>query len=412
MLIMKILVYAINYAPELISTGKYTSEMCEWLSARGHEVRVITAQPYYPDWKVFDGYKAWCYRTEIINNVRVMRCPLWVPSKPTGRGRIFHLLSFAVSSFFRLITQITWRPDVIFFVEPSIFCFPNAFLFSKLTGAVPVLHIQDFEVNAAFELGILKSQLIRKILTKFEGYFIKKCKLVSTISPNMQKKLLKIRVHGSKAIFSPNWVDTDLIKPLAGSGKLRKDLNLSDKDIVCFYSGNFGKKQGLEIIIDAADKLKDKQHLVFVIGGAGPYKEKLQQLVSARKITNIIWLPLQPLSRLNELLNLADIHLLPQRKEAADLVMPSKLGCMLASGRPIIATALPNTQLYNIVENTGQVTIPGDVTSFVVAIEKLAGDFEYRRKMGENARKYAEDNLNKEDILNEYEQRLKNLIEG
>ena len=408
---MKILVYAINYAPELISTGKYTSEMCEWLSARGHEVRVVTAQPYYPDWKIFDGYKAWCYKTEIINNVKVMHCPLWVPHKPTGLGRIFHLLSFAISSFFRLITQITWKPNIIFFVEPSVFCFPNAFLFSKLTKAIPILHIQDFEVNAAFKLGILKSQLMRKILTMFEGYFIKKCKLVSTISPNMQKKLLKMGVPEDKAVFFPNWVDIDLIKPLAGSSKLRKDLNLSDKDIICFYSGNLGKKQGLEIIIDAADKLNDKQHLVFVIGGAGPYKEKLHQLISARKITNIIWLPLQPLFRLNELLNLADIHLLPQREEAADLVMPSKLSGMLASERPIVATALPGTQLYNVVKNTGRVTKPGDVTSFVAAIEKLADDFEYRKKLGENARKYAEDNLDKEVILNTYERHLNRLIE-
>jgi glycosyltransferase involved in cell wall biosynthesis len=93
---MKILIQALNYPPEFISTGKYTGEMAEWLAARGHEVSVITTPPYYPQWQVWQEYSAFAYRRETIQNVKVIRCPLWVPTKLSGLKRILHLLSFVV----------------------------------------------------------------------------------------------------------------------------------------------------------------------------------------------------------------------------------------------------------------------------------------------------------------------------
>lgn len=96
---MKILVYGINYSPELTGIGKYTGEMVEWLAAQGHEVRVITAPPYYPQWQVGENYSAWRYKRE-EGAATVWRCPLYVPKQPSTLKRLLHLGSFAVSSFF------------------------------------------------------------------------------------------------------------------------------------------------------------------------------------------------------------------------------------------------------------------------------------------------------------------------
>lgn len=139
---MKILVYGINYSPELTGIGKYTGEMVEWLVAQGHEVRVITAPPYYPQWQVGENYSAWRYKRE-EGAATVWRCPLYVPKQPSTLKRLLHLGSFAVSSFFPLMAQRRWKPDRIIGVVPTLFCTPGMRLLAKLSGARTVLHIED-----------------------------------------------------------------------------------------------------------------------------------------------------------------------------------------------------------------------------------------------------------------------------
>ena len=148
---MKILVYGINYSPELTGIGKYTGEMVEWLAAQGHEVRVITAPPYYPQWQVGENYSAWRYKRE-EGAATVWRCPLYVPKQPSTLKRLLHLGSFAVSSFFPLMAQRRWKPDRIIGVVPTLFCTPGMRLLAKLSGARTVLHIQDYEVDAMLGL--------------------------------------------------------------------------------------------------------------------------------------------------------------------------------------------------------------------------------------------------------------------
>ena len=115
---MKILIYGINYAPELTGIGKYSAEMAEWLAARGHSVSVVTAPPYYPQWRVHDGYRAGRYAREERAGVSVRRAPLWVPARPGGVKRLLHLASFALSSLPSLL-RAAGRPDVILVVEPA-----------------------------------------------------------------------------------------------------------------------------------------------------------------------------------------------------------------------------------------------------------------------------------------------------
>ncbi|MDF1594220.1 MAG: glycosyltransferase [Desulfobacterales bacterium] len=88
---MRILIVGINFAPELVGIGKYTAEMVDWLAGQGHDVRVVTAPPYYPKWQVWDGYSGRHYKLENNNGVRVYRCPLWVPEMVSGLKRILHL---------------------------------------------------------------------------------------------------------------------------------------------------------------------------------------------------------------------------------------------------------------------------------------------------------------------------------
>ena len=131
-----------------------------------------------------------------------------------------------------------------------------------------------------------------------------------------------------------------------------------------------------------------------------------------KDVSNVLMLPFQPSERLNDLLNLADIHILPQRAEAADLVMPSKLTGMLASGRPVIATAHDGTQLASVVRGIGVVVPPGDPDAFVSAISKLAADKDLRVMLGQEARRYALNHLDSRVILDQFEQSLLAVCEG
>lgn len=402
---MRILVYGLNYAPELTGIGKFTGEMCSYLAAQGHEVRVITAPPYYPAWKIKKGYSGKSYKTERLEGVKVVRCPLWVPVKPSGLKRMAHLFSFAVSSFPAALAEaVLWRPDIVFTVEPAIFSAPGAWVAALAGGARSWLHIQDFEIDAAFDLGIIKGSLMKSIVTGLEKFLMNRFDTVSTISQRMLERLATKGVDGRQGFLFTNWVDAASIFPQQRGNALREELGIPGSKTVLLYSGNMGEKQGLEIIIESARLLSGRNDLLFILCGDGAVKNKLVD--SAQGLDNALFIELQPLEKLNDLLNLADIHLLPQKSDVEDLVMPSKLLGIFASGKPVIATAHKGTQVAQAVTDRGLVTRPGDARAFTEAILALSDDPALRKRYGEAARSYCVENWSKAEVLSRFEQKL------
>jgi colanic acid biosynthesis glycosyl transferase WcaI len=385
---VRILIYSINYFPEPTGIGKYNGEMAEWLANRGHEVVMISAPPYYPWWRVQLPYRSWLYRTELINKVTVHRCPLWVPRQPTGVKRLLHLLSFALTSIPLLSIQLFRRPDIIVVLEPTLFCAPVALILSRLSGARAWLHVQDFEVDAALGLGLVKAKAAGRTAAKIERWLMNRFDRVSTISGSMLERLVSKGVLQEKTVLLPNWVDVQDIFPLPKASIYRAELGIEDNKCVALYSGNMGEKQGLETLLAAARSLQAESGLLFVLCGAGAARERLMRMGTG--LRNVIWLPLQPVEKLNELLNLADVHLLPQRADAADLVMPSKLLGMLASGRPVLATAYPGTQLAKMVSSCGKLVEPGNAQEIAQALLELMQAPQERERLGVQARNAAQ----------------------
>lgn len=408
--VLKVLLYSLNYAPELTGVGKYSGEMAEWLASRGHEVRVICGPPYYPKWRVWDGYRRWWYMREHRSGVGLWRCPLWVPRRPGGMARILHLFTFVATSMPALLRQAFWRPDIIVAIEPPFMGAPGVLMTAWLARARTWLHVQDLEVDAAFALGLLRAgwmsrlafALERRVKAAFDG--------ISTISGAMARRIREKLPGSAEILLVPNWVDTKVIRALGEPPALRAELGIGKDTIVALYSGNMGRKQGLEMIVEAARQLAAESDIVFVMCGDGVAAKELQQ--RSRGLQNIMWLALQPLERLNELLNLADIHLLPQREDAADLVMPSKLIGMMASGRPVVATAHPGTEVARAIGDAGCLTPPGDGPAFLAAISTLAQDRELRENMGKIARHYAEQHWEVERVLGSLEQHLRSVVGG
>jgi colanic acid biosynthesis glycosyl transferase WcaI len=401
---MKILIHGINYAPELTGVGKYTAEMAALLASRGHEVRVVCAPPYYPDWRVGKGYASWRYQRETRDGVDVWRAPLWVPSHPGGVTRLLHLASFALSSLPLLAWQALWRPDAVMLVAPALMCAPGALMVARASRASAWVHIQDYEVDAAFGLGLLKSSRVARAARWIESGLLRRFDAVSSITRQMSARAMAKGVEPSRVVCLPNWVDVSAIFPLSRPSDYRELLGIPAGQKVVLYSGNMGAKQGIETLADTAIALSARTDLTFVFCGCGAARESLIQRCAGLK--NCLFLPLQPGERLNELLNLADIHVLPQRGDAADLVMPSKLTGMFASGRATVAMARRGTALYEAVSPRGVVVPPDNVKALTAAITALAGDAERRAALGKAARAYAERTLSPEATIHTFEERL------
>jgi colanic acid biosynthesis glycosyl transferase WcaI len=398
---MKILVYGINYAPELTGIGKYTAEMAATLAARGHEVRVICAPPYYPQWRVGAGYSAWRYRRERGDGVRLWRAPLWVPHRPRGVRRILHLASFAATSLPIVLAHAFWKPDVVMCMAPSLLNAPAAWLVARLSRAHAWLHIQDYEIDAAFQLGMLTGSKLKRAALWMERTLLRRFDTVSTISKKMLERASDKGVTPPKLVLFPNWADVVAVYPLERRSTLRETFGIADDAIVVLYSGNMGVKQGLEVLVTAAVELMNRSDIVFVFCGNGPVRDAIHAVCGPMK--NCRFSDLRPVGELNELLNLADIHVLPQRHDAADLVMPSKLTGMFASERPVIAMAQPGTELYEVVAPRGVVVAPGDAAALAAAIARLADDAPARARLGREGRAYAQAVLSRDAVLGELE---------
>ena len=394
---MRVVIYSANFWPEPVGIGKYSGEMAYWLAAQGHEVRVVAAPPYYPNWQVQQNYRWPPYQRERLPGMTIWRTPLWVPKFPGGLRRIVHLLSFAISSLPVMLFQVFWRPDVVLTVAPALVCAPAGWLVARLCGAQAWLHIQDFEVDVAFNMGLLKSALLQRVALGVERWLLRRFDSVSSISRRMVSRLVAKGVPEQRTRYFPNWVDISHISPSCSGTRYRTELKAPEDAVIVLYSGTLGAKQGLLIIPEVARLLAARNDILFVICGDGALKGELES--RTRDLPNVRLLPLQPFERLGELLTTADIHLLPQSSDAADLVLPSKLTGMLASGRPVVATCAPSTELASVVSHCGMITAPENPEYLASVVVKLADNRQLMAELGARARAWAEEHLERDVVL-------------
>jgi len=404
----RILVIGLNYAPEPVGIGPYTAGLAETLAAHGHVVEVIAGKPYYPQWQPDPAFAGNGWHRAMENGVHVTRCPHYVPADPGGLKRVIHLASFACSAALPALKAALrgrrGRPAVVIAIVPALFSVPIAWLAARFARAKLWVHIQDFEVEAALATGLIQpANPLARLALWIEARLLRSAERVSAISPQMCAKLAEKGVPAERMTELRNWSDPRFAVDPAGAAALRKEWGLGDR-LVALYSGNIARKQGAELLIDAAQRLALRKDIVFVICGAGPNRAVLAQL--AQELANVQLHELQPACRMGALLAMADLHLLPQIAGAADLVLPSKLTNMLASGRPVIATAAPGTGLYAEVAGCGLLAPPGDAAALAEAVLQLADDPAMRVTLGAAAQVRAIERWSKDAIITRMERTL------
>ncbi|RZK73906.1 MAG: colanic acid biosynthesis glycosyltransferase WcaI [Pedobacter sp.] len=396
-----VLVLGINCFPELTGIGKYSGEMVKWFAENGHRTTMVTTPPYYPNWKVQPPYSGkWYLKEEPAENLTIYRCPLYVPSAPTGLKRMIHEMTFFLSAFFVVFKLLFHKKhDVIMAIAPPFHLGFLALFYRFFKGGKIVYHIQDLQIEAAKELKMLKPWMFG-LLFSLERIIMQRVNVISTISEGMKRKI-QAKISRPITLF-PNWVDTESYYPVASRHSLKKMWGFLPEDKLVLYSGSIGEKQGLDSILRIAKKLSSHERLKFIICGTGPFKEKLQQMAAQMELRNLSFLPLQPNEVFNDFMNIADLHLVLQKGDASDLVMPSKLTTILSVGGLALVTANAGTSLYEVIEThyLGLAIPPDDELLLQNAIlEATVEDHSLRR---DNARGYAEAFLNRENILKRF----------
>ncbi len=400
---MRILIYSYNYYPEPIGIAPLMTELAEGLVKRGHEVRVVTAMPNYPERQIYEGYRGKLYVNEYKNGVQIQRSYVWIRPQPNLLDRVLLDASFVVSSF--LPALFGCRPDVILSTSPSLpVCIPTTLL-GWLYNCPVVLNLQDILPEAAVHVGLLKNKFLIQVFATLEKFAYRTATKISVIADGFVDNLRSKGVPANKIVQIPNWVDVNFIHPLPKENNPFRGAHNLDGKFVVLYSGNIALTQGLETVVKAAAALRDVPDIAFVIVGEAKGLQRLQQECQDIGADNVLLLPFQPREKLPEMLAAADVGLVVQKKNVISFNMPSKIQVLLASGRALVASVPDNGTAARAIRQSGGgvVVTPEDSQALAAAVLDLYQHPEKVKTLGYNSRQFAIEQYSFDQALNNYE---------
>ncbi len=379
----RVIIWGINYAPEVVGIAVYTTGLAQFLQESGLDVTVVSAFRYYPEWNLQETCPL--YASDRVAGVRIERCLLYVPRTPNVLRRIAHEMSFAVSSFVRLL--FLPRADVYIVISPPLVLGFFAAVISLIKSSKFILHVQDLQPDASAALGMLKQGLFYKCLKLLEKLSYSRATIVTCISDQMREKISLTTTPPEKVFVFPNW--TQELTPQTG---WKMTANIEPDKFVVSYSGNMGFKQGLDIIVEAARQLSHRLDIVFVLGGDGSQKASLMKLAQGYNLENVIFQGLLDENMHTAMLCETDVFVVPQKPGSGAIFFPSKLLKALFLGRPVITNADTTSALHQALleGGFGLIVSPTDTAAFARAIEDLCTNKQLRQQLGKKGIAYAE----------------------
>ncbi len=398
-------IVGLNFYPEDTAIGLYSTQLAEYLVKNNFDVQVITAFPYYPKWKVADDYRDKPKNfTEYHNGIKIIRYKPYIPENPTFFKRILLLLDFTYGAF-KNSFKIK-KTDLVLTVVPFTSSVFVGNKIAKRNKAKHWVHIQDFEFDAAFETKLTgKTKFLSRILYKIEKKLLQKADVISTISYAMLAKLQKKVGSDKPTYLLPNWVDVNFIKP----DKAKPHQYVSTDKFKILYAGNIGQKQDWTLFKKIAKQLNSDE-VEFIIVGDGAAKKEVENLLN--NVPNVRFYPPVPFDELNDLLCSADAHILFQKKDIVDTVMPSKILGMMASQKPSIIAGNQKSEVAKIMKESegGYYFDNNEADKIVESIRNLKTHPELRKTLGQNARQYVQQNFDSQKILQNFTQKINELL--
>ncbi len=366
---MKLLVLSLNFPPEIGATATRLFELTKRLAAMGHEIQVITAMPNYPTGRVFKDYR-WKLRViEEIEKIQVTRT--WIyPSKSSHMlPRFWSYLSFTLSGLLLGMWRIG-RQDVVLFDSPPLFLVPFGLAIGRITKARTIMNVSDIWPGIAVQLGYPISRLSLQILSLLERFGYKSSDVVSATCPAAMEQIRKRFPQVETTVISSG-VDLDIFQPSLKSSEVRATFGAGEDDFLVGYFGLHGLFQGLEVVVEAASRLRDHPRIKFIMVGDGPTKKPLMDLAKRQQLNNLTFK--MPVTRADIGIMLAscDAALVPLAKELPE-TMPSKIYEILASGIPVIISGGCEGAILVRRHNAGRIFPPLDANSLANVITELA----------------------------------------
>ncbi len=376
-----------HFAPEPTGSGPVCAEIAAFLAARSLDLTVLTNRPHYPENRVLSGYGDGQHDSEKNGDVRIERLNPLVFAGRSPMGRIASDLAFLLKGAGALARNRVRRSDLVISVSPSVLTVFLGWAATSFRGRHVVV-VHDIESGLAGGLGMVRSGFIVQAFKAIERLALNRADVILVLSQHMKDRLVEIGVRTPVHVV-PLWVDTDRIFPLPA---------LAQGPRTILYSGNIGKKQGLSQILDVAEELGPfGDEMRFVIRGNGSERDELLAAIRQRRLDNVALEPLLPAARLNEGLAEGHVHLVPQNPDAADFAVPSKAYAIMAAGRPFVATARPNSPLWEMATESGAFVCvpPYSVDEFADALLRLARDPALCGTLGALGREYIVTNFSK-----------------
>lgn len=361
---MRILVVNQYFHPDLASTAQLLTELCNDL-VDGHEVHVVCGRPSYG---VADGTQAG-ERPDPRIRIRRVRSTTFDRYRMTGR----------LANYATFLVAATWaalrapRPDVVLtMTDPPVVAGIAAA--TALLRRVPYVYTcQDIFPDIAVALGKLNDGSLRRTLSWLNRVLRKRATSVVAIGHDMRERLIALGTDPDKILVIPNWADGERIVPDPEAGaRFRRSHGWEDRFVV-MHSGNVGLSQQLDILVDAAARLREHDEILFAIIGDGASKPALEREVAARALDNVRFLPYMAKEALSASLGAADLHVVGLAPGLAGLIVPSKMYGIMAAGKPFVAAVQAGSEPAVVVETAacGIRVDPGDAAALAEAILAL-----------------------------------------
>jgi colanic acid biosynthesis glycosyl transferase WcaI len=366
---VRILVLNQYFHPDRASTSQILTELCEDL-AEHHRVTVVAGRPSYDpvERRPVRGLVS----VDQHGPIRVLRT--WSTTFPRRNmaGRLANYATYVASCLAGAVRAE--RPDVILVMTDPPVVAAAAMAVSAARG-VPFVYVsQDVFPDAGVAMGRIRGRALVEGLRRLNGMLRGRAAAVVAIGRDMQQRLLAQGVPPEKVHLIPNWADGSLIRPFDGPSRLRAEQGWEEQFVI-MHSGNVGLSQDLEVLIEAADRLRDHDDLMFAIVGHGAAKEGLRREVRRGRLKNVRFLPYQPKEALSDSLGAADVHVVGLRRGLAGCIVPSKVYGIMAAGRPFIAAVDDGAEPALLAQEhgCGVRAEPGDPEALARAILDMRG---------------------------------------
>jgi len=410
---MRILILGINYFPERTSVAPFTTGLSEHLASQGHTVRVVTAFPYYPEWRIWEEYRGRITQKEVRGGVEIRRVRHYIPRRASSlTERLLHDFSFTLAALGAGLAAGSC--DVVYCSCPPPALALAAYALSRIKNVPYVIKLTDLASDAALATGILREGMLVQCARALEKLVYRQAQAVVCLCEGFRERLAHSGIPTDRLRLIPDWGDTEAIRPVPNDGSFRNANRIAPEKFVVLHTGNMGRKQDLVNVVRAAALSGGDPNLLWVIVGEGEERELVASEIGVRGLGNVLLLPLQPVEELGQLYAAADVLLLNQKAAVTDAVIPSKLLTYMASGQPVLAAANVDSIASRLVREArcGLVVKPEDPTHLVEGALALRADGLRRVEMGANGRVYAETNYNKARVLACYDQFFESLFES